>query len=279
MGNIWGGKKWRPADMPKKQPKINQSIEELLKPLSEKNFKGNVWGSQIMNVEKETTTPIVSPSPTPTVTPTQSVTPSITPSVTPSISVTPTPTITPTPSSTPPTPLSFQQTDDSPSPDYDENASCVSRLTSPTGWLRKNASVGGTAGTSYTISVSTGGGALQYRLVNSNKLIIPSGTTWNAGTWTWRLKATQSAGPAWLILASVDICRVNSSGIAQETIGTANYTTNIPTSGVLSGTITGSAQTPSSGDYVIINFTFRNIDTSSRNTTITNDQIINSPFT
>ena len=104
MGNIWGGKKWRPADMPKKQPKINQSIEELLKPLSEKSFKGNVWGSQIMNVEKETTTPIVSPSPTPTVTPTQSVTPSITPSVTPSISVTPTPTptITPTPSSSTP---------------------------------------------------------------------------------------------------------------------------------------------------------------------------------
>ena len=103
MGNIWGGKKWRPADMPKKQPKINQSIEELLKPLSEKNFKGNVWGSQIMNVEKETTTPIVSPSPTPTVTPTQSVTPSITPSVTPSISVTPTPTptMTPTPSASP----------------------------------------------------------------------------------------------------------------------------------------------------------------------------------
>ena len=89
MGNIWGGKKWRPADMPKKQPKINQSIEELLKPLSEKNFKGNVWGSQIMNVEKETTTPIVSPSPTPTVTPTQSVTP------------TPTPTMTPTPSASP----------------------------------------------------------------------------------------------------------------------------------------------------------------------------------
>ena len=85
----WGGKKWRPANVPKGQPKINQSIEELLKPLSEKTWKGNVWGSQIMNVEKETTTPDVTPSPTPSVTPTQSVTP------------TPTPTITPTPSASP----------------------------------------------------------------------------------------------------------------------------------------------------------------------------------
>ena len=86
MGFNWGGKKWRPANVPKGQPKINQSIEELLKPLSEKTFKGNVWGSQIMNVEKETSTPDVTPSPTPSVTPTASVTP------------TPTPTMTPTPS-------------------------------------------------------------------------------------------------------------------------------------------------------------------------------------
>jgi hypothetical protein len=90
MGFNWGNKKWRPANVPKGQPKINQSIEELLKPLSEKKWKGNVWGSEIMNVEKETT-PNVSPSPTP------SITPSVTPSA-PIPSVTPTPTVTPTPS-------------------------------------------------------------------------------------------------------------------------------------------------------------------------------------
>jgi hypothetical protein len=95
MGFNWGGKKWRPANVPKGQPKINQSIDELLKPLSEKKWKGNVWGSQIMNVEKETTpdvTPSVTPTPSsssipPSVTPTPTVTPSITPSLTP----TPTP--------------------------------------------------------------------------------------------------------------------------------------------------------------------------------------------
>ena len=97
MGFNWGGKKWRPANVPKGQPKINQSIEELLKPLSEKKWKGNVWGSQIMNVEKETT-PDVSPSPTPSVTPTPS---GPIPSVTPTPSLTPTPTPSTTPPATP----------------------------------------------------------------------------------------------------------------------------------------------------------------------------------
>ena len=89
MGFNWGGKKWRPANVPKGQPKINQSIDELLKPLSEKTWKGNVWGSQIMNVEKETTpdvTPSVTPTPSgpiPSVTPTPSLTPTPTPSATP----------------------------------------------------------------------------------------------------------------------------------------------------------------------------------------------------
>ncbi len=52
MGFNWGGKKWRPANVPKGQPKINQSIDELLKPLSEKKWKGNVWGSEIMSTTK-----------------------------------------------------------------------------------------------------------------------------------------------------------------------------------------------------------------------------------
>lgn len=73
MAFNWGGKKWTPAGKPKNTGKINQSIDELLKPLSEKSFKGNVWGSQIMNVKKEGQP---SPSPTPSVTPTPTPTPS-----------------------------------------------------------------------------------------------------------------------------------------------------------------------------------------------------------
>jgi len=95
MGFNWGNKKWRPANVPKGQPKINQSIDELLKPLSEKKWKGNVWGSQIMNVEKETI-PDVTPSVTPTpssssIPPSATPTPTVTPSITPSLTPTPTP--------------------------------------------------------------------------------------------------------------------------------------------------------------------------------------------
>jgi len=97
----WGNKNWKPAGRPNRQPKINQDINELLKPLSEKGFKGNVWGSVITNVQKDGVQP--TPQPTPSITPTASVNPSVTPSI--SVSVTPTPSITPTPSvSSSPTP-------------------------------------------------------------------------------------------------------------------------------------------------------------------------------
>jgi len=56
MGYIkWNGKKWYTAKP--QAPKAD--INELMKPLSEKVGRGNVWGSQIMNVQKGTTPPPV----------------------------------------------------------------------------------------------------------------------------------------------------------------------------------------------------------------------------
>ncbi len=86
----WNGKDYSPRRYGK--PSINQSIEELMKPLSEKSFKGNVWRAHIiMNVPQESAEPSVSPTPTPSNTATSTPTPTITS----------TPTLTPTPSSTP----------------------------------------------------------------------------------------------------------------------------------------------------------------------------------
>lgn len=100
----WNGKKYYPQRPKPYKPDIN----ELMKPLSEKVGKGNIWGSQIMNVEKGEAVP-VSPTPTPSITP--SLTPTITPSVslspTPSLTPTLTPTITPSPSQAPFTPASL----------------------------------------------------------------------------------------------------------------------------------------------------------------------------
>ena len=93
----WGGKNWRPgAPSNRKQP-INQSIEELMKPLGEKTFQGNVWGSVIMNVPE----PDVTPTPTPSITPTNTQTPTTTLTPTPTTTLTPTPSFTPSPTPVP----------------------------------------------------------------------------------------------------------------------------------------------------------------------------------
>lgn len=90
----WNGRTYKSGYGINIYPKPEDSIKELLLPLSEKKRKGNIWIpvlNQVINVSKETTTPVpVSPSPTPTST--------ITPTPTP----TETPTPTPTPSETPP---------------------------------------------------------------------------------------------------------------------------------------------------------------------------------
>lgn len=96
----WNGKNYSPR---KSFAPISQSIEELMKPLSEKKFKGNVWRAHmfIMDAEQNGTTPVpdVTPSPTPSYTPTG--TPATTPTNTPTGTGTPTPTPTNTLTATP----------------------------------------------------------------------------------------------------------------------------------------------------------------------------------
>ena len=104
----WNGRTYKSGYGINVYPKPQDSIKELLKPLSEKTRKGNIWIpvlNQVINVTKETTTPVpVSPSPTPTST--------ITPTPTPTSTITPTPTITPTETSTPtPSPSNLPPTE------------------------------------------------------------------------------------------------------------------------------------------------------------------------
>jgi hypothetical protein len=130
----WRGKSYRPAFGVPVYPKKQNDIRELMKPLSEKTHKGNVWIPVVMNVPKEdvvpatptptqtvtsTPTPTLTSTPTPTPTQTNTPTPSstATPTPTPTTTSTPTPTqtvtstptptltSTPTPSATPPEPL------------------------------------------------------------------------------------------------------------------------------------------------------------------------------
>jgi len=265
--------------------KLKYPISELLKPLGEKKWKGNVYGARfdgqiIMNVEKEDG-PSPSPSVTPSVTPTQSITPSVTSSITPTPSssfipsVTPTPT--PTPSSTLPALLAFQQTDsDRIQLDPPLNSNC-------SGWqqgndtIQKTATVGGTAGTStYTLSMDNN----NVKWMFFSKLTIPSGTTWNAGTWTVRLQVG-STGNNDVTLSHVYICRINNSNVSQATIGSATPNTTVSANSLITVNITGSAQTPSANDYVNVVYVFSNsVGTpSTLSFTVKSDQIINSPYT
>jgi hypothetical protein len=99
----WNGKNYRaPGKKISVYPKPQNDIRELLKPLGEKTWKGNVWVpilNQPLNVLK-VEEPAVSPTPTQTMTMTATPTMTVTPSSTPAATGTPTPT--PTPSSTPP---------------------------------------------------------------------------------------------------------------------------------------------------------------------------------
>jgi hypothetical protein len=94
----WNGRNYRPPMGRTIYPPRQESIAELLKPLSEKTRKGNVWIpvlNQPLNVKSPDTSPVPPTSPTPTPTKTS------TPTPTPTSSETPTPT--PTASATPPT--------------------------------------------------------------------------------------------------------------------------------------------------------------------------------
>jgi hypothetical protein len=136
----WNGRNYRPAGQYIRHSKNNKdfNFEDALKPLGEKENKGNIWvpvKQVIMNVPETTSAVPVTPSPTPSITPTQTITPtntntptntgtptntptntgtatntptpSVTPSITPTNTLTPTNTTTPTntPSSTPPAKL------------------------------------------------------------------------------------------------------------------------------------------------------------------------------
>jgi hypothetical protein len=106
----WNGRNYRPAGQYIRHSKNNKefNFEDALKPLGEKENKGNVWvpvKQVIMNVPQDAAVP-TTPTPTPSLSPSPSLTPTQTQTGTPAITSTPTttpsgtPAITPTPTNT-----------------------------------------------------------------------------------------------------------------------------------------------------------------------------------
>jgi hypothetical protein len=110
--------------------------------------------------------------------------------------------------------------------------------------------------------------------------MTPGGTdTWAAGNWTVPINVT-TAGVAGMSWASTFICRVNSGGVNQATIGSlTGQAITFNTAGVVSMTISGASQTPAAGDKVYIVLGFTNTVTMGKTFGVTPSQTITSPFT
>lgn len=98
-----------------------------------------------------------------------------------------------------------------------------------------------------------------------------------SGNWTWRINITTSNHQ--VTLDEVHICRVNSSYVNQETLGSSvGIAANIGATGVQSGTINqGSNTTITAGDKIIIIFAFDNAQAMTQDFGFTPDQIITAP--
>ena len=153
---------------------------------------------------------------------------------------------------------------------------CTGNATANGAAWSKQASVGGSSGAEATITVDgslTTGRAVYY------KCIIPSGTNWDAGDWTINVNVTTAAANT--TIEQCHVCRVNSSDVNQQTLGSATgLGIAVSATGVKTITVNqGSAATPSVGDNVIIVLALTNANSCTRTLGITPDQTITNAYT
>lgn len=131
---------------------------------------------------------------------------------------------------------------------------------------------------------SAGSGELS---VSINKADIQAGvmfespavgqTTWQAGTYTVRLNVTTAV--ANLSLIEIHVCRVNSSCVSQETVGSSvGLGISMGTTGVKNVDVIGSEQSASATDRIYIVFIFQAINHTSPTFGFTPDQNIDTPI-
>jgi hypothetical protein len=165
--------------------------------------------------------------------------------------------------------MDFQQTDDAAA--CAAAARCSGAGVNGDTDFNKAATVGGSAGVSeVTVTVDVSAADLACAWV---ECIVPAGATWGAGNWTVRLNV--ATGNHQITLDAIYICRVNSSCTSQATIGSLTaINANLASAGVQTHTVSGSAQSPSAGDKVIIIFLFDNAQAMTQDIGLTPDQII-----
>lgn len=153
---------------------------------------------------------------------------------------------------------------------------CTGNATANGAAWSKQASVGGSSGAEATITVDgslTTGRAIYY------KCVIPAGTNWDAGDWTINVNVTTAAANT--TIEQCHVCRVNSSDVSQETLGSATgLGIAVSATGVKTITVNqGSASSPSAGDNVVIVLALTNTNSCTRTLGITPDQTIANAYT
>ena len=102
-----------------------------------------------------------------------------------------------------------------------------------------------------------------------------------AGAWTIPVNVTTGSGSAsHLTIPAVYVCRVNSSGVSQQTIGSlTGLSQNVDGAGVVSFSVTnGAAATFSTGDRVAIVIVATNIDPVAWGFNFKPDQVVTTPM-
>jgi hypothetical protein len=139
----------------------------------------------------------------------------------------------------------------------------------------KQATNGGTPGVT-TITQQIDGGASNLIAVFF-ECIVETDTAWNAGTWTINLNVTSAESAiAW---NRVNICRLSSGCTNQASIASVGgLDISLSTTGTKTASVSGSAQTPSAGDKVMVLLAFNNSTGADRSFDYRPNVTIDSPF-
>lgn len=174
-------------------------------------------------------------------------------------------------------PLKLQQTDTA-AADGSIQA-CSGRATAHSVIATSQITAGGTAGTGHSTTMALSAPLKRLLMFESGANALDT-FTWYAGNYVLRLNLTSNyASAGTCLINEIWICRLNSAGVSQATIGSlTGLNQTLDANGVITFTVAGAAQTPAVGDKIYIAVVAGNSDVGGHSGTWTFDQLIDTPL-
>ncbi len=142
----------------------------------------------------------------------------------------------------------------------------------------KQATSGGTPGSTPATVTVIGQSNLRAAIMFESAVGEPGDTTWETGNYVVRLNVT-TAFPNASTWDSTYVCRCNSAGVNQATVGSlTGQTTDLATTGVKTHTVSGSSQSANAGDRIYIVLVLKQGSQNPQNLSFTPDQAIDTPI-